>query len=84
MSTAWRSGKGDATQTFEDYEDFRDEPMPAKTISHDGEDLSIDLITSVTYDDVGFPLPDAVQKALAAGEIRHQTLRLGLLSASVS
>lgn len=68
FNTAWRGGKGDATATFEDYKDFGGILMPVKTTSRDGDDLSIDLITSVTYDDVDdavFALPEAVRKAAA-------------------
>jgi hypothetical protein len=68
FNTAWRGGNGDATQTFEDYKDFGGVLIPTKTVSHDGDALSIFLITSVTYDDVNdsvFALPEAVQKAKA-------------------
>lgn len=68
FNTAWRGGNGDATATFEDYQDFGGALIPAKTIGRDGNDLSISLVTSVTYDDVDeaiFALPEAVQKALA-------------------
>ncbi|HEY6249326.1 MAG TPA: hypothetical protein VI685_05165 [Candidatus Angelobacter sp.] len=68
FNTAWRGGNGDATETFEDYKDFGGVRMPAKTTSRDGNDLSISLITSVTYDDVDdsvFALPDAVKQAAA-------------------
>ena len=68
FNTAWRGGNGDATETFEDYKDFGGVLMPAKTISRDGNDLAISLITSVTYDDVTdsvFALPDAVKQAIS-------------------
>lgn len=68
FNTAWRGGKGDATETFEDYKDFGGVLMPAKATSRDGDDLAVTLITSVTYDDVDesvFALPDAVKKATA-------------------
>ncbi|MFZ0639877.1 MAG: hypothetical protein WA020_14270 [Candidatus Acidiferrales bacterium] len=68
FNTAWRGGKGDATATFEDYKDFGGVLMPVKTIGREGNDLSISLITSVTYDDVDdavFALPEAVKKAIA-------------------
>jgi hypothetical protein len=71
FNTAWRGGKGDATETFEDYQDFGGVLMPVKDTSRDGDDLSIFTITSVTYDDVGdavFRLPEAVQKAKAAAK----------------
>jgi hypothetical protein len=71
FNTAWRGGKGDATETFEDYKDFGGVLMPVKDTSRDGDDLSIFTITSVTYDDVGdavFRLPEAVQKAKAAAK----------------
>ena len=68
FNTAWRGGNGDATETFEDYKDFGGVLMPAKTTSRDGNDLSMSLITSVTYDDVDdsvFALPDAVKQAIS-------------------
>jgi hypothetical protein len=71
FNTAWRGGKGDATETFEDYKDFGGVLMPVKDTSRDGDDLSIFTITSVTYDNVGdavFRLPEAVQKAKAAAK----------------
>jgi hypothetical protein len=67
FNTAWRGGNGDATETFEDYKDFGGVLMAAKTTSRDGKDLSISLITSVTYDDVpnsAFDLPEPVRKAV--------------------
>jgi len=67
FNTAWRGGKGDATATFEDYTDFGGVLWPTKTTSRDGDDVSVDRITSVTYDDLDdavFVLPDAVQKAV--------------------
>jgi hypothetical protein len=69
FNTAWRGGKGDATETFEDYKDFGGVRMAARATSRDGDDLSISLITSVTYDDVSddmFALPEAVKSTLAA------------------
>ena len=69
FNTAWRGGRGDATETFEDYKDFGGVLIPAKATSRDGDDLAITLITSVTYDDVDdsrFALPEAVRKAAAA------------------
>jgi hypothetical protein len=69
FNTAWRGGKGDATETFEDYKDFGGVLMPVKDTSRDGDDVSIFTITSVGYDDVDdavFALPEAVQKAKAA------------------
>ena len=69
FNTAWRGGNGDATETFEDYKNFDGILMPARTTSRDGNDLTISLITSVTYDDVNdsvFALPDAVKQAVAA------------------
>jgi hypothetical protein len=69
FNTAWRGGKGDATEIFEDYKDFGGVLMPVKDTSRDGDTLSIFTITSVTYDDVDdgvFALPEAVQKAKAA------------------
>jgi hypothetical protein len=69
FNTAWRGGKGDATETFEDYKNFGGVLMPAKATSREADDLAITLITSVTYDDVKdsvFALPEAVRKAAAA------------------
>jgi hypothetical protein len=69
FNTAWRGGKGDATETFEDYKDFGGILMPAKATSRDGDDLAFTLINSVTYDDVDdavFALPEAVKKAAEA------------------
>jgi len=67
FNTAWRGGNGDATATFEDYTDYGGVLMPAKTTSRDGDDVSVDRIVSVTYDDVDdklFALPEAVRKAV--------------------
>jgi len=69
FNTAWRGGKGDATETFEDYKDLGGVLMPVKDTSRDGDDVSIFTITAVSYDDVDdavFALPEAVQKAKAA------------------
>lgn len=66
-NTAWRGGNGDATTTFEDYADFGGVLMPTKTISRDGNDVSVDRLTSVRYDDVDdhvFLLPEAVRQAV--------------------
>jgi hypothetical protein len=71
FNTAWRGGKGDATETFEDYKDFGGVLMPVKDTSRDGGDVSVFTITSVTYDDVDdgvFGLPEAVRKAKAAAK----------------
>lgn len=68
FNTAWRGGKGDATETFEDYKDFGGVKMAARTTSVDGDDVSISLITSVTYDDVDdqiFTLPGAIKAKLS-------------------
>jgi hypothetical protein len=67
FNTAWRGGKGDATVAFEDYTDYGGVLMPAKTTSRDGDDVSVDRIMSVTYDDVDdsmFLLPYHVRKAV--------------------
>ena len=67
FNTAWRGGKGEATETFEEYKDFGGVRMAAKTTSRDGDDLTISLITAVTYDDVKeevFVLPKAVKVAV--------------------
>ena len=69
FNTAWRGGKGDATESFEDYKDFGGVLLPAKDTSRDGDTLAVSFITDVTYDDVDdalFQLPEAVQKAKAA------------------
>jgi hypothetical protein len=71
FNTAWRGGKGDATDTFEEYKDFGGVRMAAKTTSRDGDDLTISLITAVTYDDVKddvFALPKAVKVAVAVAD----------------
>ena len=68
FNTAWRGGKGDATETFEDYKDFGGVRMPTKTTSREGDQMAITLVTSVSYDDVDdsvFTLPEAVKKAAA-------------------
>lgn len=64
FDTAWRGGKGAASETFEDYRDFGGVKMAAKTTSRDGDSVSMSLITAVTYDDVQdevFALPEAVK-----------------------
>ena len=71
FNTAWRGGKGDATETFEEYKDFGGVLMPVKDTSRDGDDVSVFTITSVTYDDVDdavFALPEAVRKAKGAAK----------------
>ena len=68
FNTAWRGGHGDATATFEDYTNYGGVLMAATTTSRDGDEVSVDKITSVTYDDVDdamFALPEAVRKAVA-------------------
>lgn len=73
FNTAWRGGNGDATEIFEDYRDFGGVRMPAKSTSRDGNNLSVSLITSVTYDDVDdsvFALPEAVKQALSAAKAK--------------
>lgn len=73
FNTAWRGGKGDATDTFEEYKEFGGVRLATKTTSRDGDDLTISLITAVTYDDVTddvFALPGAV-KAAVAGKPDH-------------
>jgi hypothetical protein len=68
FNTAWRGGNGDATATFEDYTNYGGILMAATTTSRDGNDVSVDRIASVTYDDVDdavFALPEAVRKAVA-------------------
>ena len=68
FNTAWRGGNGDATATFEDYTNYGGVLMAATTTSRDGNDVSVDRIASVTYDDVDdavFALPEAVRKAVA-------------------
>jgi hypothetical protein len=68
FNTAWRGGHGDATTTFEDYTNYGGVLMAATETSRDGDDVSVDRIASVTYDDVDdamFALPEAVRKAVA-------------------
>jgi hypothetical protein len=67
FNTAWRGGNGDASTTFEDYRDFGGVRMAAKVTSRDGNDVTIDRLESVTYDDVDdqvFALPEAVRQAV--------------------
>lgn len=67
FNTAWRGGNGDATTTFEDYTDFGGVSMATKITNRDGDDVSVDRLTSVTYDDVDdqvFALPEAVRQAV--------------------
>ena len=64
FNTAWRGGHGAATQVFEDYRDFGGVRIPTKNTTHDGDDVSVFTITSVTWDDVPdsvFELPAAVR-----------------------
>jgi len=68
FNTAWRGGNGAATTVFEDYRDFGGVRMPTKNTTHDGDDVSVFTITSVTWDDVPdsvFQLPAAVRARLA-------------------
>jgi hypothetical protein len=68
FNTKWRGGPGDTTATFEDYKNFGGVLIPVKTIGRDATGVSISLVTSVTYDDVGdsiFVLPDAVKTVVA-------------------
>jgi hypothetical protein len=51
-NTAWRGGHGDATTTFEEYRSFGGVLMPTKTTSRDGDEVSVDHLDAVTYDDV--------------------------------
>ena len=49
--------------------------MAAKTTSRDGDDLTVSLITAVTYDDVKdevFALPNAVRVAVTEKKGRAQ------------
>jgi hypothetical protein len=67
FNTAWRGGNGAATAIFEDYRDFGGVLMPARTVSRDGDSLSIFAITSISYDDVDdsiFELPRPVHERL--------------------
>jgi len=68
-NTAWRGGRGDATVMFEDYQDFGGVRMAATTTSHDGDNVTVSRITSVTYDDVDdsiFVMPEQVRRAAEA------------------
>lgn len=70
FNTAWRGGNGAATATFEDYRDFGGVLMAAKTITRDGNSLSVFSITLISYDDVDdsiFALPQPVRERL----LRH-------------
>jgi hypothetical protein len=74
FNTGWRGGKGDATLTFEDYQSFGGVRMPVRTTSREGSDLVVNVVTSVTYDDVNdevFALPELVKKAVDASTIRN-------------
>jgi hypothetical protein len=67
FNTAWRGGNGAARATFDDYREFEGVLMAAKTITRDGNSLSIFSITSVSYDDVDdsiFTLPTPVRERL--------------------
>jgi hypothetical protein len=71
FNTAWRGGKGDATETFEEYKDFGGVLTASKTVSRDGDDVAITLVTAVTYDDVDdsvFALPEEVKRAMSAAK----------------
>lgn len=67
FNTAWRGGNGDATTSFADYKNFGGVLMATTVTSRDGADVSVDRLTSVTYDDVddqAFALPEAVRQAV--------------------
>jgi hypothetical protein len=69
FNTAWRGGNGAATAIFENYRDFGGVLMPAKTVTRDGDSLSIFSITLISYDDVDdsiFALPQPVRERLLA------------------
>jgi zinc protease len=66
FNTAWRGGTGEATMTFADYKDFGGVLMPTRITSCEGGDLTISVVTSVSYDDVDdavFALPEMAKKA---------------------
>lgn len=68
FNTAWRGGAGAATALFEDYKAFGGVLMATRSTSREGGQVSVFLITSVTWDDVPeatFELPTAVRAALA-------------------
>jgi hypothetical protein len=72
FNTAWRGGNGAATQVFEDYRDFGGVRMATKDTTHDGDEVSIFTIDSVTWDDVPdsvFGLPPAVRAALKSTDV---------------
>jgi hypothetical protein len=76
FNTSWRGGQGDATQTFEDYQSFGEVRMPVKTTSREGSGVVINVITSVTYDDVKdavFALPESVKKAMSGAKTGGNT-----------
>src|SRR5215472_9733174 len=56
FNSAWRGGNGAATQVFEDYRDFGGVQMATRNTTHDGDEVSVFTIESVTWDDV----PDSV------------------------
>jgi hypothetical protein len=68
FNTAWRGGNGAADAIFEDYKAFDGILFSTKQIGHDGNDMDISFIDSVTWDDVpdfALELPAAVKAKLA-------------------
>jgi hypothetical protein len=68
FNTAWRGGNGAADAIFEDYKPFDGILFSTKQIGHDGNDMDISFIDSVTWDDVpdsALELPSAVKAKLA-------------------
>jgi hypothetical protein len=68
FNTAWRGGNGAADAVFEEYKPFDGILFATKTTGHDGNDMDISYIDSVTWDDVpasAVELPAAVKAKLA-------------------
>jgi hypothetical protein len=75
FNTAWRGGNGAATAIFEDYRDFGGVLMPVKTVSRDGDTLSIFSVTTISYDDVDdsiFALPRPVRERLLKQDLHRR------------
>lgn len=71
FDTMWRGGKGEATVTFEDYKDFGGVMIPTKTASREGDDVTISLTTTVTFNDLNIAVlatPAASKEGLSIQE----------------
>ena len=68
FNTAWRGGNGDADNIFEEYKPFDGILFATKETDHDGKDMTLSFIDSVTFDDVklsDLDPPAAVKTKLA-------------------